>query len=95
MVKASEHIDTLNTENGILAKKISELEKTNAGLITDNKLREIQLNKNAHEKEIKTLEESVAQLHDLSPGQMEVVRRRLIPELALATAQEFDFEEFG
>ena len=39
------------------------------------------------------LEESVAQLHDLSPGQMEVVRRRLIPELALATAQEF--EEFG
>lgn len=61
MVKASEHIDTLNSENGVLAKKISELEKNQAALITDNKLREIQLNKTAHEKEIKTLEESVAQ----------------------------------
>jgi hypothetical protein len=37
------------------------LEKYEASLITDNKLREIQLNKTAHEKEIKTLEESVAQ----------------------------------
>eukprot|EP01050_Picozoa_sp_SAG11_P006567 SAG11_NODE_513_length_8837_cov_11.832456_2_plen_855_part_00 len=61
MVKASEHIDTLNSENGVLAKKISELEKNEASLITDNKLREIQLNKTAHAKEIKTLEESVAQ----------------------------------
>ena len=65
MTKASEHIDTLNAENGVLAKKISELEKYEASLITDSKLREVSLNKQAQEKEVATLQDSVAQQRSL------------------------------
>jgi hypothetical protein len=61
MTKASEHIDALNAESGVLAKKISELEKYEASLITDSKLREVKLNKQAQEKEVATLQDSVAQ----------------------------------
>ena len=65
MTKASEHIDTLNAENGVLAKKISELEKYEASLITDSKLREVSLNKQAQEKEVATLQDSVQQQRSL------------------------------
>jgi len=76
MAKAAEHIDTLNQENGILSRKITELEKYERQLVTDTKLREIQLNKTQQKKEAEILEDSTR-------------RQRELREMARAREQEW------